>query len=99
MEPTNRRTGPLSALRTTLEGAYYWLRRVLGLVYSVLLRDTLTRLRVDVEQLGEAAVESTSYVGTELRRVEERLERLEDELAALRELLEQRHSVSDRPGD
>lgn len=86
-------------LRTGLEAAYYWLRRVLGLGYSLLLRDSITRLRVETEQLGSAAVESTAYVGAELRRVEERLERLEDELAAVRELIEKQYPIGDRGRD
>ncbi len=96
---STRPRSPLTLLRTSVETVYYWLRRVLGLLYSILLRDSITRLRVETEQLGSAAVESTAYVGAELRRVEERLERLEDELAAVRELLEQRHSVGGRSKD
>lgn len=97
--PKTSRTGPFNALRTGVEAAYYWLRRALGLAYSILLRDSLTRLRLETEQLGSAAVESASYVGAELRSIDERVARLEEELAAIRELLEQRRPVGGRTPD
>jgi hypothetical protein len=98
MTPNHRRRGPLKSIRLAIEAGFWWLRRVLGLAYSVLMRDSLTSLRVETEQLSSAAVESTSYVGAELRSVEERLARLEEELAAVRELLEQQ-PVSGRSQD
>ncbi|MDX6617503.1 MAG: hypothetical protein QOD60_2594 [Solirubrobacterales bacterium] len=69
------------------------MRRALGLAYSAVQRDSLSTLRVETEQLGSAAVESTAYVGAELRAIDDRLTRLEDELVALRRLLEERAAV------
>jgi hypothetical protein len=99
MTPNHRRTGPLHSIRLAIEAGFWWLRRVLGLAYSVLMRDTLTSLRVETEQLSSAAVESNAYVGAELRSLEERLARVEEELAAVRQLLEQRERVGDRARD
>jgi hypothetical protein len=99
MTPNHRPRGPLRSIRLAIEAAFWWLRRVLGLAYSVLMRDSLTSLRVETEQLSSAAVESNAYVGAELRSLEERLERVEEELAAVRELLEQRQRVGDRASD
>jgi hypothetical protein len=99
MEPTERPKGVLITVRTGIEAVAFWLRRVLGLVYSVLQRDSLTSLRIETEQLGSAAVESASYVGTELRAIDERLTRLEEELGTVRRLLEQQETVSERPED
>jgi hypothetical protein len=73
-----------------LQAARSRVRRALGLAYSAVQRDSLNTLRVETEQLGSAAVESTAYVGAELRAMDDRLSRLEDELVALRRLLEER---------
>jgi hypothetical protein len=89
---------PLTAIRNAFEATYFWLRRVLGLAYSVLMRDTLTSLRQETEHLSSAAVESAAYVGAELRAIDQRLAKLEEELAALRELLEE-HAPAERSRD
>jgi hypothetical protein len=81
------------ALRTTIEAAVFWVRKVLGLVVSVLARDSIGSLRIETEQLGLAAVESSSYVGEELRAIDERLTRLEEDITAMRKLLEERETV------
>jgi hypothetical protein len=81
---------PVTAIRNAFEAAYFWLRRVLGLAYSVLMRDTLTSLRQETEHLSSAAVESAAYVGAELRAIDQRLAKLEEEVAAVRQLLEER---------
>jgi Tfp pilus assembly protein PilO len=81
---------PVIIVRNVIEAAYYWLRRVLGLAYSLLMRDTLTSLRQETEQLSSAAVESAAYVGAELRAIDQRLAKLEEELETLCELLEER---------
>ena len=86
-------------MRTYVSAVFNWLRKGLGLAYSALQRDSLSTLRVETEQLGSAAVESSAYVGAELRAIDERLTRLEGELLATRRLLEQRQPVSGQPTD
>lgn len=98
MTPNHRR-GPLRSIRLAIEAGFWWLRRVLGLAYSVLMRDSLTSLRVETEQLSSASVESNAYVGAELRSLEERLARVEEELAAVRDLLEQRQRTGEPARD
>ena len=99
MEPISRPRGPLHTLRTAIEAAYWWARKVLGLAYSVLMRDSLTSLRQETEQLSSAAVESNADGGAQLRSLEERLARVEEELVAVRELLERRQPVGERARD
>jgi hypothetical protein len=82
----------MARLRNVFASAYWSLRRVLGLGYSVIQRDLLTDLRRQTEELGAAGVESSSYVGSELRTVDRRLARVEAQLEDVRRLLEQRHS-------
>jgi hypothetical protein len=99
LEPAKRPQGVVVAVRTSLEAALFWVRRILGLAFSVLQRDSITTLRLETEQLGSAAVESASYVGAELRAIDERLTRLEEDLAAVRRMLEQGDRVTgDKPG-
>jgi hypothetical protein len=98
MTPNHRRR-PLKNIRLAIEAGFWWLRRVLGVAYSVLMRDSLTSLRVETEQLSSASVESNAYVGAELRSLEERLARVEEELAAVRDLLEQRQRIGDPARD
>jgi hypothetical protein len=80
----------MSRLRNVFASPYWALRRVLGLVYAVIQRDALTHLRRQTEELGAASVESSSYVGSELRVVDRRLARVEAQLEDVRRLLEQR---------
>lgn len=63
-------------------------RRVLGSLFQIVLNDQLGDLSRQTKRLGSASVESVTYVGGELRAMDERLSRIEQELAALRELLE-----------
>lgn len=67
-----------------------WLRRVLGSVYQVVFRDQLSSIRQQTERLGAASVESVTYLGAEVRALDQRLAAIERELAALRALLERR---------
>jgi signal transduction histidine kinase len=99
MDSNRRATGPLKGIRTAIAAFFWWVRRVLGLAYSVLMRDSLTSLRQETEQLSSAAVESNAYVGAELRSLEERLARVEGELVAVRELLEERQRIGERSHD
>ena len=99
LEPVKRPQGVVAAVRASIEAAIFWARRLLGLGFSIVQRDSISRLRVETEQLGSAAVESASYVGAELRAIDERLTRLEEELGAVRRLLEQGERITGSPPD
>jgi hypothetical protein len=64
------------------------LRRLLGNLIQFAQRSQLEELGDQTRRLGSASVESATYVSGELRAMEKRLSRIEEELAALRELLE-----------
>jgi hypothetical protein len=64
------------------------LRRRLGVFAQVLQRDELGELRYETRALGSASAESVSHVGAELREINERLSKLERELASLGRLIE-----------
>ena len=97
--PAARPKGFLVTVKSIFSGAISGVRRVIGLIVSVLARDSLASLRIETEHLGTTAVESASYVGVELRALDERLSKLEEELAAVRKLLEQRQTVAGPSGD
>jgi hypothetical protein len=63
-------------------------RRIFGGVVELTLHDQLGDLSRQTQRLGSASVESVTYVGTELRALDERLSRIEKELATLREAIE-----------
>lgn len=63
-------------------------RRLLGRALQVVEQDELRSLRHETARLSSASVESVTYLGGELRRVDERLARVEEDLAELRRLLE-----------
>ena len=69
-------------------------RRALGSLFQLVLNDQLGDLSRQTKRLGSASVESVTYLGGELGALDERLARIEDELAALRELLERSGSAS-----
>lgn len=64
------------------------IRRVLGSGFQIVMHDQLGDLSRQTRRLGSASVESVSYMGRELRALDERLTRIEEDLSALRELLE-----------
>jgi hypothetical protein len=66
------------------------LRRALGSVYQIVFRDRLRDIDLQTQRLGSASVEAVTHLGSEVRALEARLEVIERELAALRELLERR---------
>jgi len=74
----------LAPLRLLLKLAAV-VRRVLGAGYQVLFHDKLSELDRQTERLGSASVESATYVGVELKKLDQRLERIERDIAALRE--------------
>ena len=68
------------------------LRRILGSVYQVVFRDQLSSISRQTERLGSASVESVTYLGAEVRALDQRLAAIEREPAALRALLERREA-------
>jgi len=72
-------------------------RRVLGSLFQLATHDQLGDLQRQTQRLGSASVESITYLGSELRSLDERLSRIEDELAALRGLLDRPERPSSEP--
>jgi predicted nucleic acid-binding Zn-ribbon protein len=66
------------------------IRRILGGVYQLIFRDRLRDIDEQTERLGAASVEAVTHLGSEVRALESRLNSIERELTALRELLERR---------
>ena len=61
---------------------------MLGSVFQLVFHDQLGDIKRQTQRLGSASVESATYLGSEVRALDQRLEAIEGELAALRELLE-----------
>jgi hypothetical protein len=64
------------------------MRRAFGGLMRLVLYDQFGELTRQTERLGSASVESITYLGGELKAMDERLDAIERELAAIRELLE-----------
>jgi hypothetical protein len=64
------------------------LRRAFGSIVTLVLHDQIGDLSRQTERLGSATVESVTYVGGELKALDERLTAIEEELAAIRALLD-----------
>jgi hypothetical protein len=64
------------------------LRKAFGGLLALVLHGQLRDLSRQTQRLGAASVESMTYVGGELQALDERLSRIEEELAALRAALE-----------
>jgi hypothetical protein len=64
------------------------MRRVAGSLFQIIFHDQIGDLRRQTQRLGSASVESATYLGSEVRALDERLAKIERELAALRELIE-----------
>jgi hypothetical protein len=71
-----------------------WVRRVLGSIYQIVFRDQLRNISRQTEKLGAASVESVTYLGSEVRALDQRLAAIERELVAIREILEGREESS-----
>jgi hypothetical protein len=63
-------------------------RLLFGKVVQLVLHDQLGDLSRQTQRLGSASVESVNYLGGELASLDERLEKIEADIAALRELIE-----------
>jgi hypothetical protein len=73
-----------SALRRMLSTFLSRLRRLVGTLIQFAQRDQLHELEEQTRRLGSASVEASVYTHGELKAIEERLARIERELAALR---------------
>ena len=84
----------VSALQRALATLLGGVRRVLGSIFQLVFRDQLGNISRQTERLGSASVESVTYLGSEVRSLDQRLEAIEKELAALRALLERQEHAS-----
>jgi len=87
------------ALRRALAAILGAVRRVLGSIYQVVFRDRLRDIDRQTERLGSASVEAVTHLGSEVRTLETRLQAIERELAAVRELLERRERADATDGE
>ncbi len=97
MSPPNQ--GIRLALRRGLAAILAGVRRLLASVFQVVFHDRLRDLSQKTDRLGSASVESVTYLGGEVRALDQRLARIEQELGALRELLEKRDGSPDAAAD
>lgn len=81
------------ALRRAIVAILGAIRRVLASIFQVVFRNQLRDIDRKTDRLGSASVESVTYLGGEVRALDERLARIERELASLRKLLEGRESA------
>jgi hypothetical protein len=95
--PDDNRGAP--ALQRAIVSVLSWLRRALGSVYQIVFRDRLRDIDEQTERLGSASVEAVTHLGSEVRALEARLEAIERELSALRELLERRERGDAEDGE
>jgi hypothetical protein len=87
------------ALRRTAAALLTWVRRVFRSVFQVFFRDQLGDISRQTERLGSASVESVTYLGSEVRSLDQRLAAIEEELAALRALLERRERAAEEDSE
>jgi hypothetical protein len=78
----------VSAIKRNIAMLLSGVRRVLGSVFQVVFKDQLGNISRQTERLGSASVESVTYLGSEVRALDQRLAAIEQELAALRAILE-----------
>jgi hypothetical protein len=90
---------PTLTLRRALAAVLGAIRRMLASVYQVVFNDRLHEISEKTDRLGSASVESVTYLGGEVRALDQRLAKIEAELAALRELLESRERAGDSAED
>ena len=90
-------TNTFSAIWGAIRSFFTKLRRLIGLgAQGVAQRDQLYALKVQTERLGTAAVESSTYASWEMQAlrdqisaVDDRLAKMERDLAELRQLLKE----------
>ena len=93
MEETTPAQRAILVVRRLLATFVSRVRRAFGGVLTLILHGQLRDLNRQTQRLGAASVESITYVGGELQALDERLSRIEEELAAVRAALEGSGSV------
>jgi hypothetical protein len=78
----------VAALKRGIASVLSQLRRVVGSLFQLIFHDQIGDLRRQTQRLGSASVESATYLGSEVRALDQRLEAIERELAELRALIE-----------
>jgi hypothetical protein len=86
MSTENTKQGPPAFVRA-VSTFFSGLRRLIGNLLKFAQRDQLEELGDQTRRLGSATVESVTFVSGELRTLDERLSRIEEELASLRRLM------------
>jgi hypothetical protein len=89
MPPTTAKPG---LTRKALDVVIGLVRRAGGLIADLLglaRHQQVTELRQETARLGSAAVESTAYLDVDLKRIEESLRELREEVSTLRRLVEE----------
>jgi hypothetical protein len=86
MSTENTKQGPPAFVRA-VSTFFSGLRRLIGNLLKFAQRDQLEELGDQTRRLGSATVESVTFVSGELRALDERLSRIEEELASLRRLM------------
>jgi hypothetical protein len=77
-----------TAPRRSISNFLRKLRRLLGNLLQFAQRNQIEELGHETRRLGAATVETATHTGGELRVLGDRVSRIEEELAALRRLLE-----------
>lgn len=77
----------MPAIRRAFTTLLSRLRRIAAGFVQLVLRNQISDLNKQTQRLGSASVESLTYLGGELHALNERMARIESELAALREAL------------
>jgi predicted nuclease with TOPRIM domain len=90
MEPATSQTDNARTPGRLLAAILAKLRRLASALLQAVQRDQISEIGEQTRRLGAASVESSTYVNGELRALDERLRRIEQELAALRESLAER---------
>jgi hypothetical protein len=90
VEATSPYKRAVLALKRVVAAVLNLLRRIAGGIFQVIFRDQLGNISRQTERLGSASVESVTYLGGEVRSLDQRLAAIERELAELRAILERR---------
>jgi hypothetical protein len=99
MEETTPLRRPVLAVRRLLAAFISGLRSAFGGLLSIVLHGQLRDLNRQTQRLGAASVESMTYVGGELQALDERLTRIEEELAAIRAALHESGEARNQRGE
>jgi hypothetical protein len=92
----------LSAVNRVLQHVLFRAKQMLGLVAQAAQRDQLRELTDEARTLGSASAESINHVGAELREINARLAKLEEEIERIADRLEDEgaaHPLLDEPSE